>query len=211
VGGSGIAVVAHDTVSNEVPGSCHDIVHRKFNAERYHRKHSQVGSALHGLAFNASLAKDKKNGRRRSEAHQLVAGCQMGTSFVPGAGAGYILPASIREEPVIAARDEKGPVAERNLEGRLLSLPMRQDTRLRISAVPAVALRAINLIADLQCLELLHRAVRHKNKRVAAQAVDAAMLTAPVGIEADGKADVRTLVIGEDSSCGVAQQLRVRS
>src|SRR5262245_61759095 len=138
MGRPGITVVAHNAISDEVPSSCHDIVHRKLNAEWCHRKHSQIGSALHGLVFNASLAKDRRNGKRGSEAHQLVAGRQMGAPTAPCAGAGYILPSSIREEPVIAARDERGPVTERNFEGRLPSLPMRQDTGLRISAVPAV-------------------------------------------------------------------------
>src|SRR5713226_8066177 len=58
MGRSGIAVVAYDAVGDEVPGSCRDIVHWQLNAERHHRKHSQVGSTLHGLVLNAPLAKD---------------------------------------------------------------------------------------------------------------------------------------------------------
>src|SRR5207244_3414 len=130
------------------PGQIGGCSHKRLTV--HHRQAEAVlmpvgtADALVGIEIDVAISADhtaqvadlvvrrshRRNGKRGSEAHQLIAGCQMGTPFAPCAGAGYILPSSIREEPVIAARNEKGPVTERNLEGRLLSLPMRQDTRL---------------------------------------------------------------------------------
>ena len=109
-----------DSIADLVPAGAleQDGTHRRREIPERRRQAEAVlmpvgtADALVGIEIDVAISADhtaqvadlvvrrshRRNGKRGSEAHQLIAGCQMGTPFAPCAGAGYILPSSIRED-----------------------------------------------------------------------------------------------------------------
>src|SRR5689334_20937169 len=60
VSGAGEAVVADDTVGDEVAGARSDVVHGHLDAERLNRFDSQPRRTLERLTLDRSLARDRR-------------------------------------------------------------------------------------------------------------------------------------------------------
>jgi hypothetical protein len=61
----------------------------------------------------------------------------------------YVLPAAIRQIPVIPTRDKLGAVLERDAIRRLDYDPLVEDDGVYISAIFSIAARSINSVPDL--------------------------------------------------------------
>ena len=117
----------------------------------------------------------------------------MGPPLAPVLGPGDVLPAARREKAVIAAGDELRAVLEYHAIRGLDASPVVEHARAHVAPVGAAALRAVDLVADLQPVEPLLAAVRHEDRRVAPQTVRASMSAAAIRVDRPAKRHLRRL------------------
>src|SRR5262245_47109668 len=121
----------------------------------------------------------------------------------------YELPSALREESMIAARDELASIGQSDSIGRLDGCPLGKHLRALVPAVLAVENRPINGLATAQIAQGLGHPVSHQDRRVPSHAVGTRMKAAPIGVHAPLEAEVRALVAREDLLGVVLEDLQL--
>src|SRR5262245_4889019 len=94
-----------------------------------------------------------------------------------------MLPPTVTEEPVIAARDQLRPVLERHPIGPLRRFPMREHLRRDVAAVPTPHRRPVDALPDLDLRKLLRPSVSHQDRGVTGRAVHTRMGATSIRID----------------------------
>src|SRR6266704_6113 len=130
--------------------------------------------------------------RRRCEpswTHKVTVDPQMRPLERPVLLAGDVLPASVRQESVVAAGDEFRPVLERDPVGRLDRRPMGQDLRRHVPTVLSVEGRTVDGVPDSHLSQRLRATVGHKDRSVALEAVNTCMQAPSVDVDGPFEAE----------------------
>src|SRR6267143_2773374 len=130
--------------------------------------------------------------------HHLVAGCEMRPARVALFRAGHELPAVLGKKSVIRSGNELRAVFERYSVRWLDHAPVSEHARLHVAPIPAFACGAVDQVAWMDVRNPPHAAVRHQDRRIAVDTVDASMLTSPIRVDRLRKADVGRIVARDD-------------
>src|SRR6202012_4226306 len=125
--------------------------------------------------------------RKAADPHQLVVDSKEWSLEWTRLGSGHMLPAALGQEAVITTTDKVSAVLKGDPIGGLNRRPVRQYRGQSVPAVEALADRAVNFFPFSDLGQRLRTAVRHQDRRLTAQAINARMLAAPVGV--DGPAE----------------------
>src|SRR5688572_30253328 len=111
----------------------------------------------------------------------------------------HVLPPPLTQKAMVAARDERRPVIERDAVRRLDYRPVIENLRQCVVTGVASPNRAVDSITDAELGEWLRSAVRHQDRRVTACTIGAPVSASPVWIHAEAKPEVGAVVLGEDA------------
>lgn len=109
---------------------------------------------------------------------------------------------------MVATSDQHGAIGESDAVRRLDRAPVVEHFGRYQAPVSSDALRAYDLVADLDLVEPLALPVSHKDEGLAGQTVTTTMLTTPIRIETRVEPEVWTGVGADDRARGVIQEPR---
>jgi hypothetical protein len=124
-------------------------------------------------------------------AHELVGERQMRALEPPLLGADDVLPAAVRQEPMIAARHQLRPVLECHAVCRLSHHPVVEDLSEHIPAIGATTLGAIDPVAGPEMTDRQRPTVAHEDFCIARYTINTSMATSPIWIDRPLERDVR--------------------
>src|SRR5678815_3717838 len=116
-------------------------------------------------------------------AHQLVVDRQVRSTRSTALRSRDVLPATVGQEAMIAARDKRRSVLQRGSIRRLDAAPMGQDAGLGVAPVETITRRAINLVAGSQLRHRSRLSVSHQNWRIPMEAERTSMLASAIRID----------------------------
>src|SRR5439155_6191598 len=93
---------------------------------------------------------------------------------------GHKLPPAFGQETMIGSGHKRRAVFERDSVRRFDHAPVREDARLHIAPVPSLTRSSIQHITRTHIRNPSRTAVSHEKRRVAMDAINAAMFAAPV-------------------------------
>src|SRR5580692_11224041 len=111
------------------------------------------------------------------------------------------LPAALGKEAMVGAGDEAGAVLENYAVARLDHTPMCQHLRPDVAAIVALAHGSVDRIPRPNLHQWTRGPIPHENRRLASQAVNAAVLTSPVRVDRLLERNIRRVVVGNDRAC----------
>src|SRR6185437_15667096 len=97
--------------------------------------------------------------------------------------AGNELPASFRQEPMIAAGNELRAILEQHPVGRLDDAPMRQHPCLGISPVISTAHSTVDLASNINLRERSCAPIAHQNWSIATHTINTRMTASPIRVD----------------------------
>ena len=109
---------------------------------------------------------------------------------------------------MVTAGDQLGAILQDDAESRLAGGPVRQHAGAVIASVVSLSLGPVDLVTGRQVREGTRGAVGHQDGGTAVNAVGAAVLAAPVGIQAEAEAHVGAVVLGQDGLRRVHEEPR---
>ncbi len=135
----------------------------------------------------------RRGARELARAQQLASDRQMRSPRPALLRAGDVLPATRREEPVIAARDELRPVLEDDPVGRLHGLPVCEHLGPDVVPIGAATLGPVDRVAGPQIGDRAGASVGQQDLRVALHAVHAGMRATSVRVDRPPERHPRSL------------------
>jgi hypothetical protein len=104
-----------------------------------------------------------------------------------------MLPPSVGEESMVSARDELGPILQKDKIRRLDGGPMRLDAGLDVPAVVPAPDGSVDLVAGTNVGQRLRAAISHQDGRVTTHAVGTSMTAAPIRVDRETEGHTRRL------------------
>src|SRR5207302_9056204 len=111
----------------------------------------------------------------------------------PTFGADHMLPSAAREKAMVLARDQLGPVLERDAVCGLDARPLVEHASDREAPIDARADGPVDLGSDLEVREPLGASVGEENPRVTRAAIAARVTAAAVRVDRPAKRHTRLL------------------